>query len=108
MIIIYINKFISILGLLYGIILSPLIIFIYIVHLTLFWFKSLINYIDYYFIWILKLINKTNYLINIKSFNINYVYLSYGIILVMFIIILLWNSYMEKKVFLLKKKLKNL
>jgi hypothetical protein len=26
----------------------------------------------------------------------------------MFIIILLWNSYMEKKVFLLKKKLKNL
>ena len=108
LIIIYINKFISVFGILYGYFLSPIIIFIYIFHILFFWFKPFVNFIDYYFLLILKIISKTNYLIYVNKFSINYLYLTYGILFIKFIIILVWNLFMEKKTFWLKKKLKNL
>ena len=108
LIIVYINKFISILGILYSYFLSPIIVFIYIFHILFFWFKPFCNFVDHYFLIILKIINKTNYLIYVNKFSINYLYFAYGILFIKFIIILLWNSFMELKSIWLKKKLKNL
>lgn len=104
-IVLYINHYFSIFGLLYGIVLSPLFIFMYIFTLVFFPVKSIVEYIDFIFIEILLIFNQTNILIHIKDFSITYVYLSYGILLSCLIILITWNSYTDKKDSLLIKKL---
>ncbi|NQZ66007.1 MAG: ComEC/Rec2 family competence protein [Mycoplasmatales bacterium] len=104
-IIMYINHYFAIFGIIYGIILTPVFMFVYIFTLLMFPFKTLVEYVDLIFLKILKIFNKINIIIDFKPFSIEYVYLSYGILNSCFIILLIWNSYMDKNDSWLIKKL---
>lgn len=104
-IVLYQNHFFSIFGLFYGSLLSPVFVLIYSLTLFLFPFKEIMGYIDYVFVLILKIFENTNIVIDLPRFSIQWVFLSYGIILSSLIIWLVWNLFMEKKGFLLTKNL---
>ena len=91
------NGYISIFGIIYGVVLSPVFVFMYVITLFLFPFKDLMEYIDMGFIYILKFFNNSNILININKFSIYYVFYFYWLI-ASTIIVMIWNSYTVKRV----------
>lgn len=79
-IVMYINHHFSVLGLVFGVVLTPVFVLIYMLSIFLFPFKSLLNHIDHGFVWIMKAFNQINFLINVPYFSLNYIYGIYGTI----------------------------
>ena len=101
---IYINHYFSLFGFFFGVLLSPIFMFMYILTIFLFPFKICMEHWDTWFIFLLKNINNINILVHIPIFNIKWVFLYYSLILSSIIITMTWNSFTEKKDTLLIKR----
>ncbi|WKX02543.1 ComEC/Rec2 family competence protein [Candidatus Mycoplasma mahonii] len=99
---IYINHFFAPLGILMGIIFTPIMMMVYTLSIFLFPFKDVMNQVYIVFVWLLKVMDGVNPLvkINLSLFIIQILYL---IALSSFIIWRLWYLFTEKNNILLIK-----
>lgn len=92
------NGYFSIFSLFFGIALSPVFVVYYILTITLFPFKELLNYLYYLFDFILLAFNEINIKIQITFLTPTNVYYIYIILITFIIINRKWNTYMDKKI----------
>ena len=93
-----INKYISLLGIFFGIFLMPIFSFLFIISTFLFPFKNILSYVYFWFKQLLFALNWINILIEVPNMNKNIAHVIYLIFFSCFIIIKIWNLSLERKV----------
>ena len=93
----YINGWWSVFGVIFGAILSPIFVIVYSLSIFLFPFKSVMEYVYWAFIAILKAINELNIVVDVPSIPLWLIQLIYTLPFTYFIIKKIWNLYTETK-----------
>lgn len=93
-----INKYLSIFGLFFGVMLMPIFSFLFIISILLFPFKETLSYIYFLFKQLLLSLDLVNILIDFPQMNKEIVHIIYLIFFSCFIIIKIWNLSSVKKV----------
>ncbi len=97
LIVMHINHFFSVFGLLFGVALAPLFVVMYVLSIFLFWWKDGLTFVYKWFIYILRAVDSINILITIPDINKIYVQISYELVLSCFIMWKIWNIFTDKK-----------
>lgn len=77
---VYVNHSFSVFGLIFGIALTPPFVIVYLLTILLFPIKPLLNYIDYGFIWVIKVFNNINLMVSAPKFDFEWLCGLYGAI----------------------------
>lgn len=101
---IYINHYFSIFGIVFGVVLCPVFVVVYMLNILMFPFKDILNYIDHGFVWIMRAFNQINVMINVPKFDINYLYIIYGFTWLFSLSAVAWNKRFTIKSFIYKIK----
>ncbi len=104
---VYINGYLAILGFLFGIVFTPVLMILYSMTILFFPIKHMMDYVYFGFIWFLKIMDKINPLIHFEKPKLFWIQIMYLISLSSFIIWKTWNLFTEKKTTYLKENLKH-